>query len=133
MQRIIQIIIIAYFQSSLYLLRKNFFHTFSIGYNAILSNKVKNKKYNTVGTIPKSNIKIVESGKIGNSNTQIHDWLLTFLAWYRYFNKMWDCQTSFISSNLPSYALSEIMWSCKCLLCMSKMPILTYNGRTASL
>ena len=28
-------------------------------------------KYHTVGTIPKSNIKIVERGKIGISNTQI--------------------------------------------------------------
>ena len=34
--------------------------------------KVK-KKYHTVRTVPKSNIKIVERGKIDTSNTQIHD------------------------------------------------------------
>ena len=34
---------------------------------------MKNKtKYHTVGTIPKSNIKIVERGKIDTFNTQIH-------------------------------------------------------------
>jgi len=30
-------------------------------------------KYSTVGTIPQSNIKILERGKIDISNTQIHD------------------------------------------------------------
>jgi hypothetical protein len=33
----------------------------------------KSKKYHTVGTIPKSKIKIVERGKINISNTQKHD------------------------------------------------------------
>ena len=32
---------------------------------------MKNKKYHTVGTIPKSNIKIGERGKIDTSNTHI--------------------------------------------------------------
>jgi len=32
-------------------------------------NKIKNKEYHTVGTIPKSNIKIVERGKIDTLNT----------------------------------------------------------------
>ena len=32
-----------------------------------------NKKYHTVETIPKSNIKIVERGKIDRPYTQIHD------------------------------------------------------------
>ena len=36
-------------------------------------NKMRNKKYQTVETIPKSNIKMVESGKIDTPNTQIHD------------------------------------------------------------
>ena len=36
-------------------------------------NQMKNKKYHTVGTIPQSNIKIVERAKIDTSNTQIHD------------------------------------------------------------
>jgi hypothetical protein len=34
--------------------------------------KMKNKKYHTVGTIPKSNIIIVERGKIDTSNTHTH-------------------------------------------------------------
>jgi hypothetical protein len=37
------------------------------------SNKKKNKKYHTVGVIPKYNIKIVKRGKINTPNTQIHD------------------------------------------------------------
>ena len=35
--------------------------------------KMKNKRYNTVRTIPKSNIKFVESGNIDTLYTQIHD------------------------------------------------------------
>ena len=42
-------------------------------------NKVKNKKYHTVRTIPKSNIKIVERSKIDTTNTQIHD---LSLSWF---------------------------------------------------
>jgi hypothetical protein len=34
---------------------------------------MKNKNYYTVGAISKSNIKIVERGKINTPNTQIHD------------------------------------------------------------
>jgi hypothetical protein len=34
--------------------------------------KMKNKKYHTVGTIPKSNIKIAERGKIDTTISQIH-------------------------------------------------------------
>ena len=33
---------------------------------------MKNKTYHTVGTIPKLNIEIVESGKTDNPKTQIH-------------------------------------------------------------
>jgi hypothetical protein len=40
---------------------------------------MKNKKYHTVGPIPKSNIKIVERGKIDSPNTQIHDCSLSWL------------------------------------------------------
>jgi hypothetical protein len=36
-------------------------------------NKMKNKKYHTVGKLPKSNIKIIERGKMDFSNTQIQD------------------------------------------------------------
>lgn len=34
---------------------------------------MENKKYRTHGTIPESNIKIVERGTIDALNTQIHD------------------------------------------------------------
>jgi len=38
------------------------------------------KKYRTVETIPKSNINMVERGKIVTPNTQIHDSLLSGLV-----------------------------------------------------
>ena len=41
---------------------------------------MKKKKYHTVGTISKSNIKIVERGKIYTTNTQIHDRALPCLG-----------------------------------------------------
>ena len=41
---------------------------------------MKNKKSHTIGTIPKSYIKIVERGKIGTSNTQTHDHSLSWLG-----------------------------------------------------
>ena len=44
------------------------------------SNKMKNKKYHIVGTILKSNIKIVEWGKIDIPSTQLHDRSLSWLA-----------------------------------------------------
>ena len=34
---------------------------------------MKIKKYHTVGTIPKSNIEIIERGNFYTPNTQIHD------------------------------------------------------------
>jgi len=43
---------------------------------------MKNNTYHTVGTFPKSNRKIVERGKTKT-------WTITFLAWYRHFNKIW--------------------------------------------
>ena len=42
--------------------------------------KMENKKYHTVGTIPKSNIKIVERGNIDTSNTKIYDQSLSWLC-----------------------------------------------------
>jgi len=39
--------------------------------------KIKNQKYDTIGTIPKSRRKIVETGKIYTPDTQIDD-LLNF-------------------------------------------------------
>jgi hypothetical protein len=47
-------------------------HNILIPSKAACSNKMKTKN-TTVGTIPKSNIKIVERDKIDTSNTQIHD------------------------------------------------------------
>ena len=32
----------------------------------------KTKEYNNVGTLPKSNIKIIDRGKFGTSNSQIY-------------------------------------------------------------
>jgi hypothetical protein len=46
----------------------------------ILMTKMKNKKYHTVETIPKLNIKIVERGKIDTPSTQIHDPSLSWLG-----------------------------------------------------
>jgi hypothetical protein len=46
---------------------------------------MKNIKYHTVATIPESNIKIVERGKVYTSNTQIYDRSLSCLScelWY---------------------------------------------------
>jgi hypothetical protein len=54
---------------------------------------MKNKKYHTVGTIPKSNIKIVERGIMYIPNTQMHDRLLPWL----------DTGTSIISGGISSW------------------------------
>jgi len=42
--------------------------------------KMENKKYHTVGIVPKSNIKIIERGKIDTPNTKIHDRSLSWLG-----------------------------------------------------
>jgi hypothetical protein len=42
--------------------------------------KRKGKEYNTVGTIPKPNIKIIERGNMDTLNTQIHDISLSWLS-----------------------------------------------------
>jgi hypothetical protein len=41
---------------------------------------MKNKTYHTVGTFPKSNIKIEERGKIDTLSTEIHDLSLSCLG-----------------------------------------------------
>jgi hypothetical protein len=41
---------------------------------------MKTKKYHTVGTIPKSNLKKVEGDKIDTPNTQIHDCSFSLLG-----------------------------------------------------
>jgi len=42
--------------------------------------QIKNNKYHPVGTILKSNVKIVEMGKIDTPNTQIYDRTLSWLG-----------------------------------------------------
>ena len=42
--------------------------------------KMKNKKYHTVGTVPKSNNKIVERCRLSNPNTQMYDFPLSWLG-----------------------------------------------------
>jgi hypothetical protein len=41
---------------------------------------MKNEKYHTVETIPKSNIKIAERGKFDTLNTQTHEGQLSWLG-----------------------------------------------------
>lgn len=49
---------------------------------------MKKKKYHNVERLPKFNRNILErEAKINTINTNIHD--LTFMAWYRPFNKKW--------------------------------------------
>ena len=67
------------------------------------------KKKHTVGTISKSNIKIVERGKINTTNTPIHVHSLSCLG----------TGTSIKSGGVllvlwtQTSPLSEMMWSCK--------------------
>jgi len=92
-------------------------------YPLILTNKMKNKIYHTVGTIPTSNIKIVERGTIDTPNTQIHDrpcyWIGTGTS-----IKCGGVKLVLWGKTSP---LSEMMWSYKCFLHMSKRQDLTYN------
>jgi hypothetical protein len=54
------------------------YHCTEVGIlNSVNNNK---KKYQTVETIPKSSIKIVERGKIDTPNTQLHDCSLSWLG-----------------------------------------------------
>ena len=75
---------------------------------------MKNKNYHTIGTIPKSNWKIVKRGKIDTCTPNTHTWPLTFLDRYRHFNKKWLRSTSFMGLSLP--------WCCHvCVFHMSKI------------
>ena len=66
---------------------------------------MKDKKYHTVGTVPKSNRKIVEKGKIDTPSLQ--DRLL--MAWYkRHCNKSGEVKLVLWAQNSP---LSEMMRS----------------------
>jgi len=44
------------------------------------NNKVKSKQHHTVGTIPRSNIKIIERGEVDTTNIQIHDHSLSWFG-----------------------------------------------------
>ena len=46
------------------------------------------EKNYTIGTVPKSNRKVVGRSKIATPSTHIHERSL-LLAWYRHFNKKW--------------------------------------------
>jgi len=45
----------------------------------VIDNKMKDKKYHTYVTVPKSNRKIVERGKLDTPDTKIHDHSLSWL------------------------------------------------------
>ena len=84
-------------------------------------NKMKSKKYHTVGTIPKSNIKIVKRGKIDTPNTQIHDWSIFWLGTGTSIKRGGDILVLWAKIS----PLSEMMLSCKCFPHVSKIQILT--------
>jgi hypothetical protein len=64
---------------------------------------MKNEKYHTVGIVPKSNTKIVDSGKINTPNTHISPF--NFLAWHRQFtnNKKTAGLSELHSPNSPHF------------------------------
>ena len=51
---------------------------------------MKNRKYQTVGIVLKTNSKIVERVKIDNPNTQIHDCSISWLGTLHFYRKQWD-------------------------------------------
>jgi len=57
------------------------------------------KKYNTVGPIPQSNIKIVERGKIDTPNIQIYD--LYISLWVIFSNP--DCELHLLVLLIPIF------------------------------
>ena len=50
-----------------------------------VNNKLKNQQYHSVRTVPKSNMNIVEKGKIDTLTRKFRP--LTFQTWYMHFNK----------------------------------------------
>jgi hypothetical protein len=78
--------------------------------------KMKNKKYHTVGTTPKS-------------STHIHDHSLSWLSTGASINSV---RVKLLLYAQPVH-LSEIMRSCKYFQLVSKMSTLTYAARTAIL
>lgn len=89
-----------------------------------MKKKKPENTFSTVGTVTKSNSKMVKRGNIDHSNTPIHDHTLSGLA---------TC-TSITSGGVKlvirvqTSPLSHMMLSCKCFLYVGTMPITIYNG-----
>ena len=77
---------------------------------------MKNQKYHTIEATPKSSI-------------HIHDRSLSLLSTGASIDSV---RIKLLLHAQPAH-LSEIMWSCKYFQLVSKMPTLTYSGRTAKL
>jgi hypothetical protein len=60
---------------------------------------IKGKKYNTGGTVPNSHRKTVERDTINTPNVHGNTLQLTFLVWYRHFNKKWRGFNQFYGPN----------------------------------
>jgi len=113
------------------------------------NNKKKNekKKCHTVRPILKSNITIVERGKIDIPNTHIHDpyhtnaWPLThkyMTANTQIHERLFSWIGTYTGTSIKSEQIKLVLWaqtsplsemvpSCKCFSNMSKIPSLTYN------
>ena len=84
---------------------------------------MKNIKNHIVETLPKSNIKIADRGKIDTPNKQILDRSFSWLGTGASIKS-----GSFkLVLRTQTFLLSEMMWSCKCFPHVSKMTTLTYN------
>jgi hypothetical protein len=81
---------------------------------------MKNKNYTIVGTVPKSNRKIIETkGDGGYIPKDANAWPLNFHGLVQAFNKMWQGYTSLMYPPTPLYvpthpSLCEMMQSYKC-------------------
>ena len=73
--------------------------------------------------IPKSNIKIVERGKIDTPNAYIHDRSLFWLGTGTSIRSDWVKLLSWSQTSSPR----EMMWPCKYLPRVSEMPTFAYN------
>jgi hypothetical protein len=69
-------------------------------------NKMKNNKYHTVGTIPRSNIKIVEKGKIDFSNTQIYRGVSAILS-YLNISSFWGITKNYFMTMFYNVVLPK--------------------------
>ena len=78
------------------------------------ANKIKNKKYHDVTTVPKSNPKTRRKrNQIEAANT--YTWPFTF-ALHRHFNDMWRGKTRYIGQNISSQwndAIMQVLSTCE--------------------